>query len=81
MMRSQQANAKRRLYARKGVPLVCYGGRFYRPSAKAGTHVDTGHEVAVEMAEPSGGRQRVTVSQGTGGKRLQERWVEARAGG
>lgn len=63
-MAMRSASSPRRIYVRKGTPIVCYGGVYFGPPANKESKVDPDKEVRIEVLEKSGGKARIRITQG-----------------
>lgn len=76
-MAMKSASAPRRIYVRKGSPVVCYGGIYFGPAANKESKINVEKEVTIEVLENAGGKKRIAVAQkqGKAGK-VTENWSE-----
>jgi hypothetical protein len=74
-MAMRSSDSPRRVYLRAGAPLICYGGKYFGPSAKATSAINVDREVKLEALPAAGGKARLSVKQ-SGKHPVSETWVE-----
>ena len=75
-MAMRSNSSPRRVYTRKGTPLVCFSGVYFGPKADSETAINTAREVRIEVVAQAGGRKRIEVRQAAGKHSVTETWVE-----
>lgn len=75
-MAMRSSTAPRRVYSRKGSPLVCFAGMYFGPSAKEESAIEAGKEVKIEVLDAVGGRKRIQVTARVGKGKVSENWTE-----
>jgi hypothetical protein len=73
-MSMKSSSAPRRVYARNGSPLVCYGGLYFGPAR--GSQIDCERTVRIAVLPRSHGKARIAVTQGLGDNAVTENWSE-----
>lgn len=74
-MAMRSSDSPRRVYARAGSLVICYGGVYFGPSAKATSAINPEREVKLEVLAPAGGKKRLSVKQ-SGKNPVSETWVQ-----
>lgn len=74
-MSMKSSSDPRRVYARYGLPIVCYGGTYFGPGRKPSA-VTTAYPVRIDVRERSHGKARITVTQDTEDGIITENWSE-----
>ena len=74
-MAMRSSDSPRRVYARAGSLVICYGGVYFGPKAETSSAINPEREVKLEVLAPAGGKKRLSVKQ-AGKNAVSEVWVQ-----
>lgn len=77
-MAMKSLSSPRRVYTRKGSPLVCYAGRYFTKLSAGDSKITDRLTVRIEVLPRSHGKARIQVSQSgpSGANTVLENWGE-----